>query len=546
MVREGYQVPAHPPASCRPLGHLLPFRAMSSAFTSADLAQLAARGIAAAEAERQLQLLRQPPAPMALDRPCTVGDGIARIGTAEGGDLLKLHADAAERGRVSVFVPASGAATRMFQHLITTRADAALTTPEALDAAARAGNPAAKSTREFLAGLDRFAFFAELKAAAERSGMPLRTLVRSGPLATILDALLETPGLGYANLPKGLLAFHDYPDGPRTAFDEHLVEASQFAADLEQRCRLHFTVSPEHRAGFDARLTAAGSQISLGVEFEVSFSEQKPSTDTLAIDSSGEPFRGADGGLLLRPAGHGALIANLADLGGDLVLVKNIDNVAHDRFKRDTFTWSRLLLGLAARLERTGAGHARRLAGAAEPQAVDQAIEFLAAAFLRGDAPPATAPPARRADWARRQLARPIRVCGMVPNTGEPGGGPMWVRGADGAVTPQIVELSQVDSADPGQQAIVDRATHFNPVFMALALRDTDDRPYGLAEFVYDDAAIVVKKSAGGRDLLALERPGLWNGAMSDWNTVFVEVPLSVFNPVKSVNDLLRKEHQPG
>ena len=519
-----------------------------SSLSKPDLEQLAALGITPAEAERQLALLANPPAPVVLDRACTVGDGLMTIGAAEGGDLLKLHADIADRGRVSVFVPASGAATRMFQPLLAARADATLGTPDGLDAAARAGREDAKALREFLGGIDRFAFFADLKAAAERGGVPLGTLVRRGPYAPVLAALLDEAGLGLASLPKGLLAFHDYPDGVRTPFDEHLFEATQFAADGEHRCRLHFTISPEHRALFEARLAAVAPRIEelLGANFEVAFSEQKPSTDTLAASPAGAPFRTGNGRLLLRPAGHGALIENLAGLGADLVLVKNVDNVAHDRFKRDTFTWSRLLLGLAARLERTAAALWRRLEGGGDEQAVADATQFLAATFRRSPPLPATAPRSERAAWARTQLARPIRVCGMVHNTGEPGGGPMWVRGADGQVTPQIVELSQVNASDPGQQAIAAASTHFNPVFMALALRDGNDQPWRLADFVDERAVIVVKKSAEGRELLALERPGLWNGAMAGWNTVFAEVPITIFNPVKTVNDLLRKEHQAG
>jgi hypothetical protein len=517
-------------------------------FSKPELDQLAALGIPPAEAERQLALLAHPPAPVVLDRPCTPGDGIVAIGAAEGSDLLKLHAEVAERGRVSVFVPASGAATRMFQHLMAVRADASLATPEQVDTAARAGRAEAAATREFLARIDAFAFFAKLKAAAELGGVPLRRLVREGPLEPILAALLDGSGLGYASLPKGLLEFHDHPDGPRTPFDEHLFEASQFAADGEYRCRLHFTVSREHRALFEARLAAVAPRIEalVGAAFEVGFSEQHPATDTIAATPEGAPFRAGDGRLLLRPAGHGALIENLAGLGADLVLVKNIDNVAHDRFKRDTFTWSRLLLGLAARLERTAVSLWRRLEAGGDEQAVADATQFLAATFRRTPPFAATAPRPERSAWARAQLARPIRVCGMVPNTGEPGGGPMWVRGEDGVVTPQIVELSQVNDSDPGQRAIVAASTHFNPVFMALALRDGNDRPWRLADFVDEHAVIIAKKSAEGRDLLALERPGLWNGAMAGWNTVFVEVPLTVFNPVKSVNDLLRKEHQAG
>ncbi len=517
-----------------------------SALRPSDLEQLAAQGIAPAEAERQLALLADPPAPPALDRPCTVGDGIARIGPDEGRALLELHAEAAERGRVSAFVPASGAATRMFGDLMAVRAEPSLGTPEALAAAARAGRREAAAAREFLGGLDRFAFFPELKRAAEAGGVPLRMLVREGPLETLFSALLDETGLGYGSRPKGLLAFHDYPDGPRTPFEEHLVEATQFAGDGEARCRLHFTVSPEHRAAFEARLLDVAPRLGqrLGAGLDVGFSEQKRSTETLAASPGGGPFRTAEGKLLLRPAGHGALLANLADLDADLVMVKNVDNVAHERFKRDTFTWSRLLIGLAARLEREAVAHLGRLAAGADEAAVSGAERFLATAF--GAAAPAAGPLPERTLRAGRRLARPLRVCGMVPSTGEPGGGPMWVRGDDGEVTAQVVELSQVRLDDPGQRAVVEKSTHFNPVFMALALRGAGDRPYRLAEFVDERAVLVVKKSFEGRDLLALERPGLWNGAMARWNTVFVEVPLSVFNPVKSVNDLLRKEHQPG
>ncbi|MEO5618699.1 MAG: DUF4301 family protein [Candidatus Eisenbacteria bacterium] len=525
-----------------------PAGAPHSPFTPPDLEELAAHGISANEAGRQLDLLAHPPAPLVLDRPCGVGDGIVTIGAAEGGDLLKLHAEVADRGRVSVFVPASGAATRMFRQLLTVRADASLGSPEGLEAAASSGHAEARATREFLAGLDRFAFFAELKAAAERGGVPLRSLVRTGPITPILAALLDDSGLGYAALPKGLLAFHDYPDGSRTPFDEHLVEATRFAADGGHRCRLHFTVSPEHRALFEARLAAVAPRIEerLGASFEVGFSVQKPSTDTIAATPEGAPIRIGGGRLLLRPAGHGALIENLADLGADLVLIRNIDNVAHDRFKRDTFTWSRLLLGLAARLERTASSLWRSLEGGGDEKVVADATQFLTATFRRSASFAASAPRSERAAWARAQLARPVRVCGMVPNTGEPGGGPMWVRGPGGETTPQVVELSEVSADDPGQQAVAGAATHFNPVFMALALRDAGNRPYRLADFVDQSAVIIVKKSAEGRDLLALERPGLWNGAMAGWNTVFVEVPITVFNPVKTVNDLLRKEHQAG
>ena len=518
-------------------------------WTPEDLELLRGRGVSVAEAERQLELLAHPPVPLAIDRPCTAGDGIVRVGAEDGADLLRLHADVADRGRVRTFVPASGAATRMFKDLLAAKADASLANAAAVSDAARAGRAEAAALREFLGGIDRFAFFGELKAAVERGGVRLSTLVREGPFAPIVDALIESSGLGYGALPKGLLAFHDYPEGARTPLEEHLVEASQLVADGGSVARLHFTISPEHRARFESRLAAVRTALEerLGATFEVSFSVQKPSTDTLAAAPEGGPFRGEDGRLLFRPAGHGALIENLADLEADLVLVKNVDNVAHDRFKRETFTWGRLAIGLAARLERTAVAFVRRLAGSADEATLADAAKFLAQTFHREpDARLAAAPAAERAAWLRARLERPIRVAGMVPNAGEPGGGPMWVRDRRGGLSKQVVELSQIDRSDPAQKRAIEQSTHFNPVVMALALRDANDRVYPLEKFIDPNAVLIVRKHAGERDLLALERPGLWNGAMAEWNTVFLEVPLTVFNPVKTVNDLLRKEHQPG
>ena len=520
----------------------------STRWSPADLAQLGARGVAPEEADRQLDLIAHPPPPLEIDRPCTPGDGIVRIGTEDGGELLRLHADVADRGRVRTFVPASGAATRMFKDLVAAVANPALATGEALADAARARRPEAVAFREFLAGIDRFAFFPELKAAVERGGVRMSTLVREGPFVPIVAALLDDSGLGYANLPKGLLAFHDYRDGARTAMEEHLVEASQLVSDGQSRARVHFTISPEHRERFLMRLEDVRPRLeeALGASFEVGFSEQKPSTDTIAGSPEGGPFRTADGGLLFRPAGHGALIENLGDLDGDIVFVKNVDNVAHDRFKRDTFTWGRLAIGLAARLERTTVAFVKRLDAGADETTISDATKFLAQTFHRvPDAALASAPAAARVAWLREALARPIRVAGMVPNTGEPGGGPMWVRDEEGRLSKQIVELSQIDVRDPTQRSAVEQSTHFSPVFLALALRDAGDRVHPLGRFVDPRAVMVVRKSAGDRELLALERPGLWNGAMAGWNSVFLEVPLTVFNPVKVVNDLLRKEHQP-
>ena len=301
--------------------------------------------------------------------------------------------------------------------------------------------------------------------------------------------------------------------------------------------RLDVTVSSEHRQGFERLL--AGRTPALAARFggawRVAFSEQHPSTDTIAAEPGGGPFRDERGRLLFRPAGHGALIANLAESGGDLVFLKNIDNVAVSRLKPETERWSRALVGLAAELAYAVHGWCARLA--LGDGALDGARAF-AAADLGLELPAGVS-----AAQARILLDRPVRVCGMVANTGEPGGGPFWVRDSAG-VSRQIVESAQVDLRSAEQASLFRGATHFNPVFLAASLRDAQGRPHDLSRFVDDAAVIITRKSSGGRDLLALERPGLWNGAMARWHTRFVEVPLAVFNPVKTVFDLLRPEHQ--
>ena len=501
-----------------------------------DVAALAARGISEAEALRQLRLLAHPPDHPQLARPCTVGDGIVRLEQARVSALEDRHALDAAAARVTMFVPASGAATRMFKDLLAARQWAGdLSRSEAAAAATR---PESAALRAFVEGLPRFAFFESLAIAVAARGHDAVRLRTEGPWRPLLEALLDPGALDYARRPKGLLAFHRATEGVRTAFEEHLVESASLARDGDGRCRLHFTVSPEHRAGFETLLERAGAAhgARLGVTCDVQFSVQHPASDTLAANADGTPFRDDSGALLFRPAGHGALLRNLAETGADLIFVKNIDNVTVDARKEDSVRWCRALVGLASELAQGAHALLERLARPDDGNAPEAAARFVREAL--GD----PAPPGSREALVER-LDRPVRVCGMVPQRGEPGGGPFWVRGADGAVTRQIVEGVQV-SPDPSQQAMLLRATHFNPVFLACALRDRRGRAYELQRYVDEAASIVTRKSHGGRELLALERPGLWNGGMAHWNTVFVEVPLTVFNPVKTVLDLLRPEHQ--
>ncbi|MBW1951381.1 MAG: DUF4301 family protein [Deltaproteobacteria bacterium] len=522
----------------------------SAALGPSDLRQIRAHGLEESEVRRQLALFRAPRPYVRLVRPCTVGDGIIRLTQGQAEAFASSFEGVAEEGRCMLFVPASGAATRMFKSLLWYLEQGKPVTPERVQEDLRSGVKDARNMLEFIEGIERFAFRQDLEQVMKRAGLSLQAQVREGNLEGVLRFLLTEEGLGYAHLPKGLLKFHAYEEGGRTAFEEHLVEAAQYVADREGKCRLHFTVSPEHMSRFEALLeqARAGMERRLGVSFHVTFSVQKPATDTIAANEDDKPFRLDDGRLLFRPGGHGALIENLNDLRGDIVFMKNIDNVVPDRLKTNTVHWKKVLGGILASLQKKIFSHAERLGSGH----TDAAVVKETAAFLREELfahlPPELdhAPLSRRREILFESLDRPLRVCGMVKNEGEPGGGPFWVRDRNGRVSRQIVEEAQVDLDDPGQRAAWTASTHFNPVDLACGLRNRRAEPFDLRRYVDPETYLVTRKSKDGRELKALEHPGLWNGSMAFWNTLFVEVPAVTFNPVKTVTDLLRPAHQPG
>jgi hypothetical protein len=483
-------------------------------FTEVQKAQLRERGISEDEANRQLTLLAVPSTFVEVVRPCRLDDGIERIPAERQEELILLHDEAARQGRCSKFVPASGAASRMFADVLAGRG---------LDAV--------------VDNIESFAFVDALRAELTFRGEDLDRLRAEGGGAKIVEALVGADGLDYATIPKGLIPFHRYANGTRTALEEHLVEAADYVADAEGVCRVRLTVSPEHLHGFRllAEHVVPAHERARSVEFDLEFSSQSSSTDTIAGAPTGGPFLAADGRLVLRPSGHGALLVNLSAIGGDIVFIKNIDNVQTDAHRADTLCWKKILGGRLVQLQRAVFLHVARLRG----QPVDPAFASQAAAFVRD-----TFGVEAAGAELLRLLQRPLRVCGVVRNTGEPGGGPFWVRGRDGRTTRQIVEMAQVDPSSAAQAAAVRAATHFNPVDLVCGLRDVEGAAFDLRAFLDPRAVNVSKKTHQGRELLALERPGLWNGGMADWNTVFVEVPMSTFSPVKTVLDLLRPEHQ--
>jgi len=507
-----------------------------SKFTQHDRDVLRGRGITEEQAESQLQNLRSGFPSLRLDRPATAGDGILQLGDDDTPQLLAAHRQAADAGRLMKFVPASGAASRMFASLARARQASYSASTQELRAAATEEDAAADTVR-FLESIDKFAFGTELQ----------RVLGPGQPTPReVLVALLEDEGLGFAKLPKGLIPFHGRGPGARTAFEEHLVEAGLYASNNEGRARLHFTVPPEFDARIAEHLRLGREKLgphSGGIEFELS--HQQSSTDMLAATMDGEPVRDAAGELLFRPGGHGALLENLAGIDADVAFLKNIDNVAPAAQAAETRIHKATLCGALVSLE---AEIHTKLAewDASSPRAGEMdALEDFARENLGIDLPKLRDEGARRSRM-RAILDRPLRVCGMVQNQGEPGGGPYWVRDEDGSQSLQIVEAAQIDQDDPEQAACMKRATHFNPVDLVCALRNRAGDPFELSEFVDERTGIRAKKTFEGEPIWAVERPGLWNGAMARWNTVFVEMPISTFSPVKTVLDLLRPEHQAG
>jgi len=492
---------------------------MQRSLSKADITQLEQQGITAHEAQRQLDLLAGDKGFLTLDRPAVLGDGIQST-PAPASNARRVAA--VRSGRWLKFVPASGAASRMF----------ALKNDE--------------QRRELCERIEAFAFFDDLRAACEQAGEPISWPLQHDERKQVIRRLLNTPGLGYAALPKGLLPFHRVGDSSRTPFEEHLREAARNFHSGEGRCAVHLTVSPEHRSLFEKLLAELDGPLGedLDVKFDVGFSLQKPSTDTLALDAEGGPLRDDEGRLVLRPGGHGALIDNLNDLHADLVFVKNVDNVLHERLQGPTDDCIQALGGCLVDTQHEIFEHLEFLDGNPAESRIEEAERFLAAKFP-GLAGVIQQPHGDRRTRIRELLHRPLRVCGMVRNEGEPGGGPFWVQEPDGSTSLQIVESAEVDPDDAAQQDIFRHSTHFNPVFMALALRDHHGEPYDLQQSINPDRVILTRKVSHGRSVRVLERPGLWNGAMANWNTVFVEVPKDVFAPVKTVFDLLRDAHQP-
>ncbi len=505
--------------------------------TQEDKALLAKKGISEEQIAAQLACFEKGFPFLKLEAAASIENGIVAPTESERDAYIKAwEAYKNEGGHVvTKFVPASGAASRMFKNLF-----------EFLGA--DYGEPTTDFEKKFFSQIEHFAFYEDLNEACRKNaGKDIPALLVAKEYKTVIVCLLEAAGLNYGALPKGLLKFHKYEDGARTPLEEHLVEGALYAAGVDGKVNVHFTVSPEHRPLFEQLVAEKASKYAekYGVEYHVSFSEQKSSTDTIAADMDNRPFRDEKGRLVFRPGGHGALIENLNDLDSDIVFVKNIDNVVPDRLKADTVTYKQVIAGVLVTLQRKVFDYLRLIdSGKYTHKQIEEMIRFVQQGLYCRKHDIKNLEDGDLILYLKSKLNRPMRVCGMVKNVGEPGGGPFLAYNADGTVSLQILESSQIDMKDPEKKTMFEKGTHFNPVDLVCAIRDYQGHKFDLLRYVDHATGFISYKSKNGKDLKALELPGLWNGSMSDWNTVFVEVPLSTFNPVKTVNDLLREEHQ--
>ncbi len=519
-----------------------------SIFNPIDIKQMKEKGIIPDAVLSQIEIFRKGFLFSTLLRPCTIGDGIVILDKANLQRLEGVYAKVVGSGRVLKFVPASGAATRMVKALL-----ALYTGYEKPDAYGRVpepqqGDPDYKIFIDTMKNLKRFAFFGDLRSKMEKDGLDTESLVTQGHYKPILQYILTDKGLNMVNLPKGLIPFHHYSDHTRTPFEEHIVEAGAYARDYSGIVRVHFTVPDSHEAAIKDHIAEVTRRHTHSeTTYDITFSTQKPSTDTVAVDMDNQPFRDTNGRLDFRPGGHGALLENLNDLQGDIIFIKNIDNVVPDRLKPMTYLYKRALGAYLAELQDQVFARMERLSRKEVDQTyIEEIFEFgRQRLFIHPPDKILQGPIEKKIEFLISRLNRPLRVCGMVKNEGEPGGGPFWVTHADGIPSLQIIESAQVDMKNVEQKRIWESSTHFNPVDLVCGVRDFLRKPFQLIQYRDTNAGFISIKSKEGRELKALELPGLWNGSMAYWNTVFVEVPIITFNPVKTLADLLREEHQP-
>ncbi len=506
-------------------------------FTYKDTAQLKEKGISKQKVLDQIETFKEGIPFVHLEKAAVINDGIVHVDDEDA--MISYFEGNIDGKTILKFVPASGAASRMFKAMFNF-VDAYDPSKESLDAyIERTGD---KAVQQFVAAMDKFSFYGTVMSRIEG-----KYTTEGEKAHGFVKEMLSEEGLNFGFYPKGLLPFHRCKHGGATPFKAHLKEAALYAK-TDGSANLHFTISPQHDAIFKKEEAISVPRISqkTATEFQVSYSYQKSATDTLAVDMDNQPFRNTDGSILFRPGGHGALIENLNDQDADIIFIKNIDNVVVDKNLEAVANSKKMLGGLLLTIQHKAFGHVRKLEAAQITTAVLEEAKQFVEKELNGRFPSNfdAATHKQQVAMVRSKLHRPIRICGMVKNEGEPGGGPFWITDTEGNTSLQIIESAQIDMDNPGQVAILKDSTHFNPVDLVCAVKDHQGKKYNLLDFVDPKQGFITGKTKEGKELKALELPGLWNGAMARWNTIFAEVPLVTFNPVKTVNDLLKPSHQ--
>lgn len=494
-----------------------------------DIQQITAKGMSPEDVKEQLMHFKKGFPLLPIVEAVRPDTGLQQLSESTGKQFIETYETHKEQYSITKFTPASGAATRMFQHLY-----------ETLDS----GTLSEKS-QDFFSHLNQFAFYPTLSKVLQENGHKAEELLHKKNYQTLLTYLLTDKGMNLGATPKALIEFHRYGHETRTAIEEHLVEAAHYAV-VNGKSQLHFTVSPEHRNRFISIIKKLKPQYEkkFNIRYEISFSEQSPNTDIVAAKPDKSPFRDASGKLLFRPGGHGALLQNLNALESDLIILKNIDNIIVDEFKETTYTYKKILTGIAIKTAQQTARYLQALdESIAHSELLDEIISFVST-FTRLPGSFSEQTNEEKTSQLRNLLDRPIRVCGMVPSDEDTGGGPFWVKQSGNIEDMQIVETAQLNMKDPATLEKTKKATHFNPVDIVCYTKNYQGKPFDLMQYRDSRTGFITKKSKDGKDLLAQELPGLWNGSMAHWISLFVEVPAITFNPVKSVNDLLLPAHQ--
>ena len=503
--------------------------------TTKDLESLKVKGKSKEQLAEELKMIKDGFPYLKIEKAATPGNGIFVLDENMEKQAMDIWNEFLASGaKVMKMVPASGAASRMFKDLFAF-------------VNGKEEKPSNLFMKKFFEEIENFAFFNQLnETCLKLYGKSIDSLVKEHRYKEVVKALIEKEGLNYGQLPKALLSFHKYLGGVRSAIEEHLAEGAQYAGGKDGKVNVHFTVSEDHIPLVNLKFEESKGKLEhkYGVKYDLSTSIQKPSTDTIAAHMDGTPYREKEA-LFFRPGGHGALIENLNDLDADVIFIKNIDNVVPDNKREDTINYKKIIGGVLVGVKQKANNYCKVLSkGTPNDEKLNEMLEFLHKVLCISHDDTQNMDAQQKAEYIYKKLNRPFRVCGMVRNEGEPGGGPFLAYNPDGTVSPQILESTQIDPHDKGAQKMMKEATHFNPVDLVVSTKSWDGKKFNLPEYVDKATGFISIKSREGVEIKALELPGLWNGAMSDWNTILVEVPLSTFNPVKTVNDLLREAHQ--